>query len=141
MIRQITSDDPAFETMIGMLREANLPTDDLSDFGANFFAYGDTDAFAGIVIMGTSALLRSLVVRVAKRGRGYAGEMLNSLIAIARQRGADEVWLLTVSAQELFGRHGFEPVDRSIAPGAIASTKLFRDHCPATAVLMRRDLQ
>ena len=141
MIRPIASDDHAFETMIAELEEAGLPTDDLSRSGTDFYAFGDAEAFGGVAVIGASALLRSLVVRADRRGNGYGSEMLNGLVEIAHNRGVKEVWLLTVSTKEFFERHGFETMDRSHAPDVIATTSLFRDQCPATAVLMRRRLQ
>jgi GNAT superfamily N-acetyltransferase len=131
--------DAQFAAMQAELRAAGLPTSDLLEGDARYFAF-DPHGFGGFVRLGDHALLRSIVVREERRGHGAGAEILNVLLAEACALGCDEIWLLTTSADAFFARRGFAPVPRAEAPAAIAATGQFKELCPDSAVLMRRRL-
>ncbi len=97
--------------------------------------------FGGFVKLGNAGLVRSLVVAGAARGRGVGSSVLRGLIAEARALGITDLWLLTTTAEPFFVKHGFQPAAREQAPGEVAQTAQFKDLCPSSAVLMRRDLR
>ena len=88
-------------------------------------------------LYGGAALLRSLAVAPERRGEGLGLRLARSAVALARARGAREVFLLTETAAGFFPRLGFEPVDRAAAPPAVRESVEFRSACPAGAALMR----
>jgi len=132
--------DSAFVVFQTTLEAAGLPTGDLDEDNAHFFAF-ETGGFGGFVYLGDVALLRSIVVPAAQRRRGLGRVILASLIENARARGAKEAWLLTTTAEAFFVKSGFERVPRDQAPSAIADTSQFKDICPDSATLMRLDLR
>lgn len=127
------------------LAAAGLPVDDLILPGRRFFRFWDGHAepigFAGVEALGPqAALLRSLVVVPAQRGRGFARPMVEWQIGQLRGEGVTEAWILTTTIAEFATRLGFERVERAEAPEAIRATRQFRDLCPASAVLLYRKL-
>ena len=55
--------------------------------------------------------LRSLAVDPALHGRGVGGQIVDALVAMARQRGLRQICALTL-APDFFQRQGFHVVDR-----------------------------
>jgi protein-tyrosine-phosphatase len=60
------------------------------------------------------------------------------LIADARTRGLDTIWLLTTTAPDFFERFGFRRSGREAAPEALRATPEFTTACPASATVMSR---
>jgi amino-acid N-acetyltransferase len=58
-------------------------------------------------------------------------------LARARERGVEQVFLLTETAPVFFGRLGFSDVDRAAVPDTIRATVEFASACPASARVMR----
>ncbi|WP_310540939.1 GNAT family N-acetyltransferase [Phenylobacterium sp.] len=142
-LRPIEPGSTAYAAFIGLLEEAGLPTRDLHDEGARYYALGDGPevmAFAGLAAGGDDALVRSVVVPQSGRGAGHGGAVIDHLATLASTYGVQRLWLLTTGGEGFFGRHGFASVDRSGAPPFIASTRQFTELCPSSAVLMCRTL-
>ncbi|MEM9704969.1 MAG: arsenic resistance N-acetyltransferase ArsN2 [Pseudomonadota bacterium] len=140
-IQPIAPADTAFNGVVSMLRDANLPTDDLGDETVTLFAYVHAGEICGAVglqiVADNSALLRSLVVPPEFRGRGLG----DVLAAFAERQSASqnlaELYLLTDTAERFFQRRGYDFVLRENAPEAIRNTEQFSALCPASAHLMR----
>lgn len=119
---------------------AGLPTDDLTEPGRTFFRfdrYGDAIGFGGFELYGPDALLRSVVVAPEQRGMGLGADVSERLIALARDGGAQRVYLLTTSAAGFFTRLGFTELDRSDAPASILSTRQATTICSTATMLAR----
>jgi arsenate reductase len=129
----------AFETA---LRAAGLPTEDLPDAGQGYFALVDevVVGFGGYFRTGPDALLRSAVVTPNLLGRGYGRRLVAALLERLKESGVKRVWLLTTTAEGFFRRMGFIARPRDAAPRAIEGTRQFSQTCPASAVLMCRQL-
>jgi amino-acid N-acetyltransferase len=84
--------------------------------------------------------LRSLVVAGAARRAGLGGKLVGALEAAAQAAGITELWLLTIDAERFFERHGFDIVERAVAPADIRGTDEFGNLCPDSAFLMRKHL-
>ena len=89
---------------------------------------------------GADALLRSVVVDAAYRGRGIADALVADRLARAAALGVREVYLLTTTADGYFAQRAFLPIDRADVPAGIRRSPEFSTLCPATAVVMRREL-
>lgn len=129
--------------MSAALRAASLPADDLDDPNLRLFAYeldGLVIGYGGLEPHGEDALLRSVVVGAQGRGTGLGRKIVGALIAEAKRLGARRLYLLTTDQRDFFARLGFVATDRQSAPAGIASSRQMRQLCPATAILMRRDL-
>ena len=58
----------------------------------------------------------------------------------ARERGVQDVYLLTTTAEDYFPRFGFRRVDRREVPAEVQASVEFRKACPGSAVAMRKSL-
>jgi amino-acid N-acetyltransferase len=99
---------------------------------------GSVVGVGGLELHGSAALLRSLAVSAADRGRGLAGAICDHLEAEAASRGAEHLYLLTETAAPFFTKRGCAAISRDDAPPEIASSREFAELCPQSAVLMRR---
>lgn len=97
-------------------------------------------AVAGIEPCGSAALLRSVVVAPACRGRGLARRLTEQMVVRAEALGMDSLYLLTMDADGYFAELGFARVPREQAPKDIQRTRQYREQCPDTAVLMKRTI-
>ncbi len=125
------------------LRESELPHHDLAGLAKRFFCAsigGEIVGYVGLEISGADALLRSAVIFIRARHRGYGRFMIERLLAVASEYGIERVWLLTTSAPGFFAKLGFADVARSAVPGALTASEEFTLQAPATAVCMVREL-
>ena len=144
--RAVTADLPG---MLALLTESGLPTSGVSDLvgegdaGGSGLAWvsgepGSPEAMAGLEIHGSVALLRSVAVARGSRRRGLGRTLVERGLREASCRGCTAVYLLTTTAEEWFGRQGFDPVAREAIPDRIRATDEFRHICPSSAVAMSR---
>jgi amino-acid N-acetyltransferase len=153
LLRVARADDlPAVERL---LAAAGLPAAGVADLfarrAADFVvaedpgAPGRLVAVAGLEVCGgggpnADALLRSVAVDAAWRGRGLGRALVGRLAGEAEARGLRALYLLTTTAEGYFPRLGFAPVARDAVPAAVAATVEFRSACPASAAAMARPL-
>lgn len=139
-IRPATSAD--LGAVINLLRDANLPVEDLSADRLALAAEvgGELWGSIGLETFGESALLRSLVVSNKKRGQGIGPALIGALESSCIADGITELWLLTIDADEFFLKHGYVVRAREDAPDTIRSTEEFSGLCPDDAVLMSKNL-
>jgi amino-acid N-acetyltransferase len=129
------------EDMLTLLAAAELPLEGVAKAPGNFLVAevdGRVIALGGLEAHGPDALLRSVAVAGAHRGRGLGTAIFDQLWQRAIAVGYDGVYLLTTTAEDYFACLGFDRIDRAEAPSAIRRSAEFRDLCPASAVLMRR---
>lgn len=138
---KITGRDPGF---IAALKEADLPTDDLTEENRTFFSYrslaGAALGFGGFELYGKDAFLRSIVVLPDGRGKRTGRNLVPLLNYRAFRDGARTAWLLTTTAPDFFEKIGFKRRAREEAPAAILNTRQAKSLCPVSAVLMSRTL-
>jgi amino-acid N-acetyltransferase len=65
---------------------------------------------------------------------------VEQVMANARARKLDALYLLTTTAENFFTRFGFAVTDRANVPKPIAATCEFREACPASAAVMVKSL-
>lgn len=127
-----------------LVAAAGLPTEDLGAADlAHFLGCGapdDPDGVVGLELLGSAALLRSLVVRPGARGTGGGRALVAAAERHAEDHGVRSVYLLTTTAAEFFGRLGYAPAARDSAPPAIRETREFSALCPASATFMVKHL-
>ena len=136
---------PAEAAVRRLLAQCQLPGSDLEPrHFEHFFGCGDENAPEGVVgleLHGPVALLRSLAVSEKARGRGCGKALVAEAERHARTQGAEEIYLLTNTAERFFAALGYRPIGRESAPEAIRATKEFSSLCPTEAVLMKKRLQ
>ena len=135
----LTPADPAWSDFLSALTDSDLPVDDLTDAG-QFFFVSEAGAYGGFALLGSHALLRSIVTPPSLRGTGDGRRVVEALCQEAVERGASTAWLLTTGAADFFSSCGFEQASRDMAPLAIRTTKQFSGICPGSASLMHRGL-
>lgn len=127
-----------------LLAAADLPVADLTPQMLADFMLAESDGLTvglvGVQVFDKIGLLRSLIVASSARGAGLGSKLLAAIEVAARNAGLEELWLLTIDAENYFLRHEFEISPRDRAPERIRSTAEFRDLCPGDAHLMRKTL-
>lgn len=134
---------PSASAVRSLLTAADLPVSDLPDELEHFLACGSRespDGLVGLELYGPDALLRSLVVSPAMRGRGCGKALVDAVEAYARDAAVQRIFLLTETAEAFFASLGYELVSRDEAPEAIRGSSEFSSLCPASAAFMRKTL-
>lgn len=136
---------PLFDQFLTWLTAADLPVKDLADEEPRYFVLrseaGQPIGFGGLSGYGSDLLLRSLVVDPEQRDHGAGARLVSALESIARDSGAERLWLLTSNAGDWFEANGWRKTARSEAPATIAESGQFRSVCPPDAMLLTRDLR
>jgi amino-acid N-acetyltransferase len=144
MARTPIASKPERTAVVALLHASGLPSADLTDAHLeHFFFCGPAAAPAalvGVELCGSSALLRSLVVRPEHRSTGLGAALVEHAEAYARSHGARAIYLLTTTAASFFTRLGYVSADRSTAPSEIGATREFAEICPASSVFMIKRL-
>ncbi|NBC25547.1 MAG: GNAT family N-acetyltransferase [Bacteroidetes bacterium] len=126
-----------------LLKYCKLPVEDLTGDASVLFleewAQGELAGVVGIEVFDDAGLLRSLAVRPSYRGYGLGTRLVHRAEAQAAEIGIRTLWLLTDSAAEFFELLDYERAERSSAPEEIKQSAQFRDLCPESAVLMRKE--
>lgn len=140
----MNANESDFQTVVALLEKADLCHDDLMPAHMRHFVVvrdGDTIVGAvGLEIFGSDALLRSLVVAESQRGYGKGIQLVSEIETYGRSVGITKLYLLTLTADRFFDRHGYVRIERSNVPKAIAATKEFTSFCPDSAVCMQKQL-
>ncbi|MCS6937617.1 MAG: arsenic resistance N-acetyltransferase ArsN2 [Roseiflexaceae bacterium] len=121
-----------------------MPRDGLTDHldGALVARHGPTlIGCAAVECYDDAGLLRSVAVDAAHRGRGVGAALVRAAVELTRRRGVRTLYLLTMSAADYFARFGFRTVSREEVAPAVQRSAEFNGVCPATAIVMKLDLQ
>jgi amino-acid N-acetyltransferase len=130
--------------VLALLGRSQLPTAGVADALPHFvIAENETQVVgvAGLELYGSSALLRSVAVEESWRGTGVGRTLIDRALAVTRERGIKDVFLLTTTAEHYFPRFGFTCVSRDSVAEAVQASAEFRGACPASAVVMRKTLR
>jgi N-acetylglutamate synthase-like GNAT family acetyltransferase len=101
---------------------------------------GELVGVAGLEVCWNNALLRSVAVDPAWRSRGVGRQLVDRVIADAESRGIRALYLLTTTAERYFPSFGFSRTTRDAVPEEVRATAEFQGACPASAVVMTREL-
>lgn len=122
-----------------LLVTAGLPLEGAADHLANFIV-GEADGrlmcVGGFEQYGACALLRSVAVSAELRGTGVGESLVRTLRNLAQSRGVANLFLLTTTAADFFGKRGFKVIARAEAPAALQASREFQGICPASATAM-----
>jgi MOSC domain-containing protein YiiM/N-acetylglutamate synthase-like GNAT family acetyltransferase len=122
--------------LAALLDEAGLPREGFPHDTPVVLAARDESGLLGGVALeehGPAALLRSLVVRPAARGRELGRALTRAVLARAWGRGATSVSLLTETAPGFFAGMGFSETSRADLPPELVSSKELQGVCPESA--------
>jgi amino-acid N-acetyltransferase len=131
--------------VLALLGRANLPTAGVDAAALTDFVVaeggGTLVGVVGLEVYRESALLRSAAVEESWRGSGVGRALIDRALALTKERGIQDVFLLTTTAEHYFPRFGFACVGRESVPAAVQASAEFQGACPASAVVMRRSAQ
>jgi amino-acid N-acetyltransferase len=96
---------------------------------------------AGLELYADGALLRSVAVEPRCQGKQLGHQLTDAALRLATTNGANTVFLLTTTAERFFPKFGFEQVDREQVPPAVRASVEFQSACPASAIVMRKQLR
>jgi len=112
-----------------LLRESGLPYEDIKTPQLkHFLVIRDGERISGVVgidLYGAAALLRSLAVAPNYRRFSFASNLLAKIEEYAKAKGAEALYLLTMTAAGFFEKRGYQKIDRKGVPGAIRATPVF----------------
>ncbi len=91
-------------------------------------------------LYGSEALLRSVAVTPALRGRGLGNQITHSLLDRARKEQVRTVYLLTETASDFFARLGFRPILRADVSATVKQSVQFVKTCCESAQAMVKQL-
>ena len=136
---------PPKVTAVTLLEAANLLTQDLRDEMLPHFFYAGSDGapqgLVGLELLGSEALLRSLVVESQAQGLGLGKSLVEHAEKHAAAQGVKSLYLLTTTAESFFKRLNYARVDRNAAPPAIQATSEYASLCPASSAFMVKRLE
>ena len=137
---------PADEPWIRkLLTRCGLPEEDITPQHLRHFwamkEKGQIIGAVGLEVFASLALLRSLAVDVGFRNRGFARQLVKKAEEYAVSLRIEVLYLLTVTAEGFFQKQGYEKLARDAAPQEIKGTAEFQGLCPASSVLMVKQIQ
>jgi amino-acid N-acetyltransferase len=134
-----TASSADLESVFSLLDRSGLPTAGVADNFSQFLvaeADGRLVGVVGLELYGESALLRSAAVEESWRGSGVGRVLVERALDLARERGIEDVYLLTTTAENYFPKFGFVCVRRDEVAQGIRSSVEFQTACPASATVM-----
>src|SRR5205085_1657026 len=126
-----------------LLESSGLPASDLASARPEFVTIrerGRVVAAGALQRFGSTALLRSVTVAEDRRGSGLGRAIVLELERLAREARIERLILLTETAAGFFARHGYQVIERSVAPADVQGSEEFRSLCPASATCMAKVL-
>ena len=96
---------------------------------------------AGLELYGDGALLRSVAVEPTWQGKQLGHQLTEAALHLAKTCGAKTIFLLTTTAERFFRQFGFERIEREQVPPSVRASVEFQSACPASAIVMRKQLR
>ena len=132
------------DTIRDLLRRVDLPHEDLGPAHLTHFLAArdgaDMVGTVGVEHCGTAALLRSLAVAPECRNAGLGARLIDAIEQHAQNEGVHALYLLTTTAADYVGTHGYKRIDRDELPEAIQQTEEAARLCPASATCLQKRL-
>jgi N-acetylglutamate synthase-like GNAT family acetyltransferase len=95
---------------------------------------------AALEMYADGALLRSVAVEPRQQGKRLGHQLTDAALQLAASQGARAVFLLTTTAVRFFPKFGFESITRDQVPASVQTSVEFQSACPASAIIMRKQL-
>jgi amino-acid N-acetyltransferase len=127
-----------------LLERLHLPLDDVDEHLPTMLVAREGEQIvgtAGLELYADGALLRSVAVAPHQQGRQLGHQLTDAALHLASTHGATTVFLLTTTAERFFPKFGFEPIDRDQVPLSVRESVEFQSACPASAIVMRKQLR
>jgi amino-acid N-acetyltransferase len=131
-----------FSKAISLLKDCNLPTEDITDTTKLFIAIAGNEVIGvvGVEFYQRQALLRSLAVNDNNRSKGTGKSLVVFIEGFARSNGISELFILTTTAADFFSKLSYQHIKREDAPAPIQQSSEFTSTCPSSATVMKKTL-
>lgn len=140
MTASVITKTSALNDVLELLKTNRLPYQDVDLNKGVMISYHDESGkligSGGLEFYSNYALLRSVAVDEAQRGKCAGKEIVNDLLNRAKDKTANEVYLLTETAHSYFLKHGFTDIARDQVPDVIKESSEFKSVCPVSAACM-----
>jgi len=141
--RQATEIDTA--AIRSLLENQHLPTETVGTAKTDFYLAVDNGTIiglAGFEYYGADVLLRSVAVPASLQKKHIGSELVEWMIALAKQKDLKRIILLTETASKFFAKKGFRTVERSfIVNDVMKQSSQFSGGCCSSAACMVRSLE
>ncbi|QHT67157.1 GNAT family N-acetyltransferase [Rhodocytophaga rosea] len=137
----ISASNTDMDVIRKLLQDNGLPVSDVNLENTYFFAAylnGRIIGSIGLQVMGSVALLRSMVVEDRYRNLQVGKQLYEKVMELAVEKQIQEVFLITTTAQAYFGEKGFEVIAREQVPELIQQTTQFSKTCPGSGIVMHK---
>ena len=111
----------SFSEAVALLKQNNLPTKDISEL-TKLFCIANNDqvmATVGVEFYKNICLLRSFAVNKEYRSKGIGKQLVNFIEDFARQKGMQEMVLLTTTAFGYFAKINYQTIGKEDMPEEI----------------------
>ena len=132
----------SFTAAIRLLESCSLPTQDIHP-GTQLFVMEEGDRVIGTIAVEYNwdhALLRSLSVDEDFRKKGIGEELVSFIEDYVKKQGVLHIFILTTTAAGFFSKRGYTKMEREEVPEFIQQTSEFSSVCPASAIIMKKQL-
>src|SRR6478736_1206424 len=144
MHSQVITNQEALDDVLALLKKNKLPFQDITLGKSLMVSYRDNkDALigsGGLEFYGHYALLRSVAVDEAQRGRSLGKQITADLINRAKGKSNKSIFLLTETAHDFFLKLGFRDISRNEVPEEVKLSSEFTTACPESAACMMYQL-
>jgi arsenate reductase (thioredoxin) len=126
-----------------LLERLHLPLEGVDEHLATMLVAREAQeivGLAGLELYSEGALLRSVGVEPRWQGKQLGHRLTDAALQLATTHGARAVFLLTTTAERFFPKFGFEQIAREQVPPSVRQSVEFQSACPASAIVMRRQL-
>lgn len=132
-----------FTAIVNLLKENNLPVNDIAQGKQIFFKALQNDTLVGCIgleIYEKAGLLRSLAISDLHKNSGIGKKLYNVLLNHSLEQNLLQLILLTTTAKEYFKKFDWVETERSKVPATIQTSSEFAALCPSTATCMQLSL-
>ena len=127
-----------------LLERLHLPLAGVDEHLATMLVAREGEAIvgtAGLELYLEGALLRSVAVEPGRQGKQLGHQLTDAALHLATSHGQETVFLLTTTADRFFPKFGFEQITRDQVPPSVRESVEFQTACPASAIVMRKQLR
>ena len=133
-------DLPAIRALLGRLQ---LPLAGVDEHLRTMLVAREDEEIVGtaaLELYADGALLRSVAVEPMRQGTQLGHQLTDAALRLASTHGASTIFLLTTTAERFFPKFGFEQITRDQVPQSVRGSVEFQSACPASAIVMRKQL-
>ena len=144
MVEIIKASEKDLESVYSLLKLVGLPIEGVDDNFHNFFVAWDGNQLkgcAGIEIYEEVGLIRSVAVHPSFQGRGLGRKLVETIQRFSIEKGLNEIYLLTETAEEFFAKQNYFVIPRNEADDKVKQSIEFTSLCPVSATCMVKTLR